>query len=116
MRNLSFVLKKQKLHYSDPDRRYIINNYDATYSEAYESHEMRIVDNILIPAGAHGVCIRPDSRHFIIDFGEGIQVPFVLSDENNRPKDEFIVGERVYCLNKGHQKARLYFDPGCLRR
>jgi hypothetical protein len=116
MRNLSFVLKKQNLHYVDLDRRYMINDYVAMDSEPYQSHEMHIIDHIVIPAGAKGVCTREDSRHIVIDFGEGIQVPFILSDENNRPKDELIVGERVYKLSKGHQKARLYFDPGTLRR
>jgi hypothetical protein len=90
------------------------NNYDAFDSEAYESFDVGIVDNIVIPAGARGVCIRPDSKHFVVDFGEGVKVPFVLTDESNRPKDKLIIGERLYRLVTGHHKARLYFDPGFL--
>jgi hypothetical protein len=115
MRNLSFILKKQKLHYVDLDKRYMINDYVAMDSEPYQSHEMHIMDHIVIPAGAKGVCTHVDSRHIVIDFGEGIQLPFILSDEENKPKDELLVGKRVYSLSTGHQKARLYFDPGSLR-
>lgn len=115
MKNLSYVLKKQRLHYSDTDRRYIINNYNLTETEAYESHNIRIDDNIVIPVGAQGVCIHQDSKHFVVDFGKGVQVPFIVQEENNRPKDKFVIGKRVYGLDPVHQKARLYFKPAYLK-
>ena len=111
MRNLPYVLKKQKLHYSATDRRYIINNYEANDTEAYERHDIRIADNIVIPVGAQGVCIHQDSRHFVVDFGEGVQITFIVMEENNRPEDRLVIGKRVYGLDPVHQKARLYFKP-----
>ena len=111
LRNISFILKKQKLHYSITDRRYTINNYNVTDAEAYESHHIHVIDNIVIPVGAQGVCIRKDNKHFVVDFGEGVQVPFIVTDDNNRPNDKLVIGKRVYSLDPGHQKSKLYFNP-----
>ena len=48
--DLQYVLKKHRLHYSDTDRRFIINNFEANESEAYERHNVHFEDNIVIPA------------------------------------------------------------------
>ena len=114
--NLQYVLKRDNLHYSFTDSRYIINNYEANESEAYESHNVHIDDNIVIPTGACGVCVHSNDDHYVIDFGKGVFVPFMVSSENNRAKDKMVMGERTYALNAGHRNARLYFNSRALKK
>ncbi len=112
--DLEFVLKKQKLHYLHSDRREQVNNYQAGESTPFESYNVHFQDNILIPKAATGVCIHPDMRNFIIDFGEGIRVPFVLSEEGNYAKKRAEIYQQNYSLSESNRPASLYFDTRAL--
>jgi hypothetical protein len=112
--DLEFVLKKQKLHYLHTDRRIQVNNYQANESTPSESYNVHFQDNILIPKGATGVCIRTDMRYLIIDFGEGIRVPFVLSEEGNYAKKRAEIYQQNYSLSESNRPASLYFDTRAL--
>jgi hypothetical protein len=113
-KDLQYVLKKHKLHYSEPDRKFIINNHNANESEAYESHNIQIDDHIVIPKGALGVCINSNDDYFVIDFGKGIFVPFIISNENNRARAKIVAGERAYDLEASRRNAMLYFNHRAL--
>jgi hypothetical protein len=108
--DLEFVLKKQKLHYLHTDRQIQVNNYQANESTPSESYNVHFQDNILIPKGATGVCIHPDMRNFIIDFGEGVRVPFVLSEEGNHAKKRVEIYQQNFGLSENHRPASLYFN------
>ncbi len=112
--DLEFVLKKQKLHYSHTDRREQVNNYQAGESTPYESYNVHFQDNILIPQGATGVCIHTDMRYLLIDFGEGVRVPFVLSEEGNHAKKRIEIYQQNYGLSENHRPASLYFNTRAL--
>lgn len=114
--DLQYVLKTHKLHYSDIDRRYIINNYEAIESTAYESHSFHINDNIVIPTGAFGVCVNSYEDNFIIDFGKGVLVPFIVYNDNNRAKGKIVVDERAYSLVVSNRNASLYFNTRELKK
>lgn len=109
-------MKTHKLLYSDIDRRYNIHNYKGNESTPYESHSVNIEDNIVIPTGASGVCVHTHDDHFIIDFGKGVLVSFIVLDDDNRAKGKIIVDERTYSLVTSHRKARLFFDTRDLNR
>jgi hypothetical protein len=96
--DLEFVLKKQKLH----------------YLHTYESYNVHFQDNILIPKGATGVCTHTDMRYLIIDFGEGVRVPFVLSEEGNHAKKRAEIYQQNYSLSENHRPASLYFNTRTL--
>lgn len=114
--DLHYVLKTHKLLYSDIDRRYNIHNYMVNESTPYESHSVNIEDNIVIPTGAFGVCVHTHDDHFIIDFGKGVLVPFILLNDDNRAKGKIVVDERTYSLVVSNRKSRLFFDARDLNR
>lgn len=107
--DMEFVLKKQKLHYLHTDRRYQVNNYVANEPTPFDSYKANIQNNILIPKGATGVCNNPKMQNFIIDFGEGVRVPFVLSEEGNHAKRRVEINQLVYSLSENPRAAYLYF-------
>ena len=107
---LEFVLKKQKLHYLHTDRQYLLNNYLATESTPFDSYKVNLQDNIVIPKGAAGACINPKMRYFTIDFGEGVLVPFILSEDGNHAKKRIEINQQVYSLSENHRPACLYFN------
>ncbi len=109
--DLEFVLKKQKLHYLHTDRREQVNNYQAGESTPFESYNVHFQDNILIPKGATGVCIHTDIPYLLIDFGEGVRVPFVLSEEGNHAKKRVEIYQQNYGLSENHRPALLFFIP-----
>ncbi len=111
-----YVLKTHKLHYSDINR--IVHNhyYEVDESTPYVSHSESIEDNIVIPTGASGVCVHTQDDHFIIDFGKGVEVPFIVLQDDNRAKKRIEVDERTYRLLKSKRQARLFFDTRNLRR
>lgn len=106
---LEFVLKKQKLHYLFTDRQYQVNNYMANEPTPFDSYKANLQDNIVIPKGAAGACVNPEMRYFIIDFGMGVQVPFILSEEGNHAKKRIEINQQVYSLSENHRPACLYF-------
>jgi hypothetical protein len=108
--DLQYVLKKQRLHYWDTDTRYQVHNYDGNSTNPYESHQIHLHDHIVIPKGAVGVCIHSVDDHLLIDFGEGVLVPFLVLKEDNRANNTIRADERVYYLEASNRKARLYFD------
>ncbi len=112
--NLQYVLKTHNLHYSDADRRVHSNYYEPGKTTIYKSHSVHIEDNIVIPTGACGGCVNINSEHFVIDFGEGVLVPFKLYNEYATPKSEIVVDERRYRLKVSNRNSCLYFDTrGC---
>jgi len=108
--DLHYVLKTHKLHYSDTQKRYIINNYEVNESSPYESHNVHIKDNIVIPTGTNGLCVQSNDDHLTIDFGKGVLVPFIVYDDDNRVKANIVVDERMYSLVVSNRNARLCFD------
>ena len=114
--DLYYVLKTHKLLYSDIDSRYNIHHYEVDESTPYESHSFNIEDNIVIPTGAIGVCVHSNDDHIIIDFGKGVLVPFIVSNDDNRAKGKIVVAERTYSLVVSNQKSRLFFDTTDLNR
>ncbi len=109
--DLEFVLKKQKLHYLHTERRVQVNNFQADESTPHASYNVHFQDNILIPKGATGVCVHTDMRYLIIDFGEGVRVPFVLSEEGNHAKKRVDIYQQNYGLSENLRAACLYFNP-----
>ena len=114
--DLHYILKTHKLHYSDIQRRYIINNYEINESAPYESHKAHIKDNIVIPTGANGVCVQSNDDHLTIDFGKGVLVPFIVYNDNNRAKANIVVDEKMYSLVVSNRNARLCFDTRELKK
>ena len=108
---LEFVLKKQKLHYSHTNRQLQLNNYQTDESTPHESYNVHFQDNILIPKGAPGVCVHTNMPYLIIDFGEGVRVPFVLSEKGNHAKKSAEIYQENYSLSANHRPAYLYFKP-----
>ena len=108
--DLEFVLRKQKLHYLHTDRQYQVNNYMANVSTPFDSYKVNLQDNILIPKGAAGACINPEMKYLIIDFGEGVRIPFILSEEGNHAKKRIQINQQVYSLSENHRSACLYFN------
>ena len=108
--DLEFVLKKQKLHYLHTDRQIQVNNHQTDKSTPLESYNVHFQDNILIPKGATGVCIHTDMPYLLIDFGEGVRVPFVLSEEGNYAKKRAEIYQQNYSLSESNRPASLYFN------
>lgn len=108
--DLHYVMKKHKLHYSDSNRRYQINNYGSDGTTYYDSQDLLIMDNIVIPAGSAGVCINSNDNTLLIDFGKGVVIPFLVSDEGNSATGEIEMEDRLYNLESNRRNARLYFD------
>ena len=110
MENLQYVLKTHKLHYSVVDRVDKTNFYAVDESTPYYSRGVIFEENIVIPTGATGPCIHSQDNQFIIDFGEGILVPFHVSNDDNRAFDKIEVDGRIYKLVSNNRKATLFFD------
>ena len=108
--DLEFVLKIQKLHYLHTDRHYQVNNYMVNESTPFDSYKVNFQDNIMIPKGTSGVCIYPEMQYLIIDFGEGVLVPFILSEEGNHAKRRIEINQQNYSLTENHRAACLYFN------
>lgn len=106
---LEFVLKKQALRYVHVDARYQVNSYRRNSSSPDASYRVHLEDNIAIPKGAAGRCVKWGEVIFIIDFGEGIQIPFSLSEEDNKPASAVTVDQKNYVLDTGSRKSRLFF-------
>ncbi len=106
--NMQYVLKARKLHYSTNDKLYN-NFYEDKRSKIHKSHSVLVEDNIVIPVGAHGVCVNSYDDNFIIDFGKGILVPFEIHDQYNRAKSKIEVDGRMYSREFSNRNARLYF-------
>ena len=77
--NLHYVLKKHKLLYLDNDRRVRINNFGNDNSTIYDSQNLLIQDNVVIPTGAVGICINSSEDELVLDFGKGVIVPFKVN-------------------------------------
>jgi hypothetical protein len=114
MSDLEFVLKKQKLHYLHTARQIQVNNYQTDESTPSESYNVHFQDNILILKGATGVYTHTDMRYLIIDFGEGVRVPFVLSEKGNHAKKRAEIYQQNYSLSESNRPASLYFDTRAL--
>ncbi len=108
--DLSYILKTHKLHYSDIDRKDNTNFYNVDESTPYYSSSAIFEENIVIPSGAAGHCIHSQGDHFIIDFGEGVLVPFGILKNDNRAKSKIEVDGRLYKLVDSNRVASLFFD------
>ena len=105
-----YVLKRYRLHYVAAESKHNIHDVHETGgTPVEETYSFLIEDNIVIPAGAHGVCTDPRDDPFIIDFGEGIQIPFRVSDGHNRAGHEIMVHERLYRLKGSNRNPSLFF-------
>lgn len=113
--DLHYVLKTSKLQYSDTDRRYEVNNYGTDKSSPFESHQIQIQDNIVIPTGAHGACVGSKDDQLIIDFGKGVLIPFIVLNDHNRATGKIKIDERLYSLEVSNRNACLYFDTRKLK-
>jgi len=109
-RDLHYVLKTQKLHYSNIDRKENNNFYANGESVPYYSSSAIYEENIVIPNGAKGVCVHSRNDHFIIDFGEGVLVPFRIMNDDNRASGKIEVNGRTYSLVESNRKASLFFN------
>jgi hypothetical protein len=108
--DLSYILKTHKLHYSDIDRKDNTNFYAGDESTPYYSRSAIFEENIVIPKGATGHCIHSQDDHFIIDFGEGVLVPFSLLNDDNKAKGKIVIEGRTYSLVESNRKGSLHFD------
>ena len=107
---IQYVLKGQKLLYSDIDSRNNVNLLEADKSTIKESYSYLIQDNIMIPKGSSGLCVGHSKNNLTIDFGKGIIVPFVVSKDQNRARSELIIDERVYSLVLSTRPPSLHFN------
>lgn len=107
--DLQYVLKKHKLHYADMASRNNINFYKEDESTIRENYSFLIENNVEIPTGARGLCVDSQDDQLIVEFGEGINVPFMLYNKNNRPKVKIMVNGKVYNLEVSYRIPRLYF-------
>lgn len=114
--NLQYVLKKHKLHFSVTDATFNSNYFGPDKTVIYKDQEIQMNDNIIIPMGANGVCVNTNDDNFIIDFGEGVLVTFIVYGDDNGTKSEIEVEERRYSLEQGSQRACLYFETRELKR
>jgi len=108
--NIQYVLKGHELLYTDIDSRNNVNLLDQDKSTIKESYSYLIQDNIRIPKGCSGICVDHSMNSLIIDFGKGIIVPFVLSEDQNRAQSELFIDGRVYSLGFSNQPPGLYFN------
>ena len=109
--NLGYVLKKGKLHYSGTDRMVEIRNQTRPGSPEYDRYIAETRNNIVVPKGATGVCIFSDPDQLVIDFGEGVRIPFQLLDQTNTAADTIRLNRQPYYLNGRNHKSCLYFIP-----
>ena len=86
------------------------NFYAADESTPYYSHSVIFEENIVIPTGATGLCLHSQDSQFIIDFGEGILVPFHVWNDDNRASDRIEADGRIYELVSSNRKATLFFN------
>ncbi len=107
---LHYILKKHDLLYTDNDRRVRINNFAAGNTRLHDSRNLLIQDNVLIPKGAAGVCISSSKDVLVLDFGEGVLVPFKLGLEENRASGIIEVDNREYRLQPAKRNPSLYFN------
>jgi hypothetical protein len=107
---LHYVLKKHDLLYTDNDRRVRINNFGSGSTLLHDSRNLLIQDNVLIPKGAAGVCISSSEDVLVLDFGEGVLVPFKLGLEENRASGIIEVDNREYRLQPAKRNPSLYFN------
>jgi hypothetical protein len=107
--NIQYVLRGHKLLYTDIDSRNNVYLLDTDQSTIKESYSYLIQDNIVIPKGSSGICVGHSKNNLIIDFGKGIIVPFVVSDDQNRANSELIIDERTYSLVISNRSPGLYF-------
>lgn len=110
LQKLEFVLKKQKLHYLHTDKKIITHNYMDNNPVPYDKYETHIQSNVLIPKGAPGICVIPDLPYMVIDFGKGVQVPFVLSEEGNHALRTIEIDRQIFSLSENDNRACLYFN------
>lgn len=108
-KDLIYILKSHKLHYLDIDRKENTNFYAVDESIPYYSRSAIYEENIVIPSGATGQCIHAQDDHFIIDFGEGVLVPFSLLNDDNKAKGKILINGRTYSLVESNRKASLFF-------
>ena len=107
---LPYVLKTHKLHYLLVDRVDKTNFYTIGESTPYYSRSAIFEENIVIPTGTTGLCFFSRGNQFIIDFGEGIRVPFHIHSDDNRASDRIKLEGRIYKLVPNRRKPTLFFD------
>lgn len=107
---LVYILKKRNLHYTNDDKRYVINNFNGDEDTPYESRRMNVEDHVIIPKGAPGVCVNYQGDKLYIDFGKGLVIPFSLSSEENRPGTKVLLNGLEYSLVEKKRNALLFFE------
>ena len=116
MVSLDYRLKKGKLHYVAVEKTLEIRDHDVESPALYDSHIMHVMDNIVVPAGAPGRCLRAEGNQLVIDFGEGVVVPFLIYGKDNRASALMFVGQKKYNSLREPPRSRLYFKPGTTSR
>ena len=114
--NIQYVLKGHKLLYTDINSRNNVYLLESDKSTVKESYSYLVQDNIMIPKGSSGVYVGHSNNNFKIDFGKGIIVQFVVSDDQNRANSELIVDQRAYSLESSNRIPGLYFNTRELQR
>lgn len=113
--NLHYILKKGDLLYRKNNGNVRINNYYNGNNTIYNRQDLLIQDNILIPTGAEGICIKSGEEELVVDFGKGVVVPFKVSYEDNRAAGAIKIEKSEYRLESAKRGSRLYFNSADLR-
>jgi len=114
--NLHYVLKKHKLLYRNNERRVRINNFGPDNTTIHDTLTLLIQNNIVIPAGATGICIRSSEDEIVLDFGKRIAIPFKVGYDESRASDIIIIEGREFRIESAKRNPTLYFDSKTLIR
>lgn len=110
VKTLNYVLKKRDLHYAS---EVALNNYKRYNSRdglLTDSRSAMVEDNLVIPKGARGTCLYASNDSLLIDFGEGIVIPFRIHSQDNSPALQIVVDQKNYKLLVKNRTASLYFE------
>jgi hypothetical protein len=110
LEHLHYVLKKKDLHYVNEAEQNNYNIYNRQDGSLTDSQRVLIKNNLVIPKGATGKCVHVTDDQLLIDFGEGVVIPFILHANNNSPATKIRVDQRSFGIKVLHRSSSLYID------
>jgi hypothetical protein len=108
--NLHYVTKKKELHYAakaSQNNHKVYNRQDGSLKTSYST---LTENNLLIPKGASGKCVDASENQLIIDFGEGVVIPFRIYSHDNSPANQIFLDQQSFDIVVVNRTATLYFD------
>jgi len=108
--SVDYVLKKRNLHYSSAVAQNNFNTYDRADGALIDSQSTLEENHLIIPKGAHGICVNATIDQLHIDFGKGIIIPFRIYSHDNSPGNQIVIDQRTYGIVVKKRTASLYFD------